>query len=485
MLLYDVHNPTAATRVISDARNKPVRIESGETIAEVPLSQDGARRLIEYLDDLIIVTSEKNVAMLYDIHNPTKTTRIVHDGVPNSNRMIRVDPGQTLRNVFLGDLVVKMIQSRVEHLKLTPASADGVASDQQSTIIAPPLLSTRPPRTIPPPRQARMPQPQARPSVVPQRQGVTRRFDLPANVTRDQFRWSIAIPSWRPEYVDLTVKYVIPSVLASLGAAGIGPDRVTFNVWTDDRERIGALLSGWNVEYPQVSLPNYHGKKDPLPKEYWAAFMQAHADAMNIAKPGEIIVLLNADIVVSRETFDVVGKALEPHDKRVAISVGIRTVADNNDPPIGADAETLTQYIWSHRHPITNMFLWGKGDSGSPSVLFFEDGDDVTMHCFHLTPMFIKKDRDFKFRGTIDDDVLQNYQDGEVAFLNDRQCCFCEMSYAYKDHHHGKLDFNSVLTWARRRTSPAHKRNFRQRFKVLGNPTKNHPVAQQIIDALR
>jgi hypothetical protein len=416
---------------------------------------------------------------LYDIHNPTKTIRIIHDGMPNSNRMIRVEPGQTLRNVLLGDPVVKMISARVEHLKLSPPG-----SLKAEDIVKPPPVQRERPSRPPMPLVRQRPLPVSPASQV-QPRGVTRRFNLPANISKDQFHWSIAIPSWRPEYVDLTVKYVIPSVLASLEAAGIGPDRVTFNVWTDDQERIGALLTGWHVEYPQVSLPNYHGRKDPLPKEYWAAFMQAHADAMNIAKPGEIIVLLNADIVVSRETFDVVGKALEPHDKRVAISVGIRTVADNNDPPIGADAETLTQYIWSHRHPITDMFLWGKGDSGSPSVLFFEDGGDVTMHCFHLTPMFIKKDRDFKFRGTIDDDVLQNYQDGEVAFLNDRQCCFCEMSYAYKDHHHGRLDFNSVLTWARRRTSPAHKRNFRQRFKVLGNPTKNHPVAQQIIDALR
>lgn len=415
----------------------------------------------------------------YDIHNPTKTMRVIHDGVHNSNRMIRVSPGQTLYNVFLGDPVAKMIQSRVDHLKLSPA---GSLKAEDLPKPPPPLQRERPQRPPPPPLVR--PRPPARPIVAPPPRGITRRYSLP-NITKDQFHWSIAIPSWRKEYVDLTAKYVIPSVLASLEEAKIGPDRVTFNVWTDCRDQLAPLLDGWHVEWPSVSLPNYHGKQDPLPKEYWAAFMQAHADAMTMAKPGEIIVLLNADIVVSRETFDVVGKALEPHDKRVAISVGIRTVADNNEPPIGADAETLTQYIWSHRHKITDMFIWGKGDSGSPSVLFFEDGGDVTMHCFHLTPMFIKKDRDFKFRGTIDDDVLQNYTDNEVAFLNDRQCCFCEMSYNWKDHHHGRLDMNSVLTWARRRTSAAHKRNFKQRFKVLGNPTRNHPIADQIINALR
>jgi hypothetical protein len=474
---YDVHNPTAITRVFSDAKNNPVKINPGQTASGVSLSHDGVRRLTEYLDDLIL--TPESTSMLYDIHNPTKTTRIVHDGIPNSNKMIKVIPGQTLRNVPLGELTVRMINSRVEHLKLSPGGSTKVEDPQP-----PPPVARRQVRPVVPiTRQRPLPQSVQRRNEPPR--GVIRKYDLPRGVSRGQQKWAIAIPSWRKEYVDLTTKFVIPSVLASLEEAGIGPDRVVFNVWTDMRDQIEPTLAGWRAEYPHVSLPNYHGKKDPLPKEYWAAFMAAHANAMTMAAPGEIIVLLNADIVVSRETFAAVGAALEPDDKRVAISVGIRTVADDNSPPIGADAETLTQYIWSHRHKITDMFLWGKGDSGSPSVLFFEDGNDVTMHCFHLTPMFIKKDRDFRFRGTIDDDVLQNYQDNEVVFLKNRECCFCEMSYAYKDHHHGRLDMASILAWARRRTSAAHRRNFRQRFKVLGNPTKNHAIADQIINALK
>lgn len=54
----------------------------------------------------------------YDIHNPSRTTRIFHDGIAGSQKPIRVSPGQTVCGVLLGDTTVRMIQSRQNHLKL-------------------------------------------------------------------------------------------------------------------------------------------------------------------------------------------------------------------------------------------------------------------------------------------------------------------------------------------------------------------------------
>ena len=58
---------------------------------------------------------------LYDIHNPTQTMRIIHDGILNSNKMIRVAPGETKRGVRLGEPTIKLIQGRQNNLLLMPA----------------------------------------------------------------------------------------------------------------------------------------------------------------------------------------------------------------------------------------------------------------------------------------------------------------------------------------------------------------------------
>lgn len=329
----------------------------------------------------------------------------------------------------------------------------------------------------------------------------------------------IAIVAWTPDYVHTAISYEVPAILASLEHAGVELIDAHFNVWTDDREAFVHALAGWSTEFHDVALPRpselrvtqprtraemiarlrahpaaqaaHAGQvlgapqRDPLPREYWAAFMQAHRDAIAATPAGAICCLFNADIVPSIETFAVVRDALAG-DKRVAISVGIRTLLDGNEPPIGADAETLARYIWTHPHPITSDCVWGRGRSRHPTILFFEHGDGaVSMHCFHQTPMFIVKDRPLPIKGTIDDDLLAHYRDHELVYLADRACCFAELSRAWKRHPSGApLNVEDVLDFGRRRFSPAHKRNFRHRFRVLGDPAANHPAADEIIARL-
>jgi hypothetical protein len=358
----------------------------------------------------------------------------------------------------------------------------------------------------------------------------------------------IAIPAWSPEYVGTAVRFVVPSLLASLSAGGYGPELVRFQVWTDDSDAFRAALAGWPVDFRDVALPwggsgrtlaspgrpaagpaaivpgitpprtrselyaqlaTQHAdllagrppassahparpsapalpRRDPLPREYWAAFMQAHRDAINLTPQGAICCLFNADIVPSVETFGVIGAALESGERKVAISVGIRTLLDGNECPIGADAETLSRWIWAHRHQITDDCIWGTGTTRHPTILFFNHPNgSVSMHCFHLTPMFILKDRPLMFKGTIDDDLLGHYRDKDLMFLSDRACCFAELSYAWKGHARGvPLSVEGVTDFGRRKFRPAHVRNFRHRFRVLGNPSANHPAADQIIAAL-
>ena len=287
----------------------------------------------------------------------------------------------------------------------------------------------------------------------------------------------IALPAWSPFYVELAVRYTIPATLASLSAWH--PDcRAHFLIHTDMPERFVGPLRAHEVTFRD---PEFGPGRDG----YWVAFKQAHRDAIAWAPVGSLLALLNADIVVSIETFGAVDMALQG-DRKVGVSVGIRTLIDGNVPPLGADAETLARYIWSHRQSITEECIWGFGHTHHPTILFFNHADGgVSMHCFHLTPMFIVKDRALSFLGTIDDDLLESYGEDQIVYFKDREFAVCELSAGHKAHPtRGPLNVADVVEFGRKRLRSSHVRNFRQRYRVLGEPSENHPAADAILAGL-
>mgnify|MGYP003508298985 FL=1 len=285
----------------------------------------------------------------------------------------------------------------------------------------------------------------------------------------------IAVPAWTPAYVDLAVKYTIPAALASLAKS---PFRdVTFLMHTDDPARMAeAVGTSAKVDVRQI---NPHGDGDHT----WRLFKQAHKDALAMTPIGGVACLLNSDIVVSKETFAIVADELE--HKKVVVSVGIRTAIDHASPPIGVSADELARWIWANPHHITKECIWGSGTSHHPTILFFEDETGVTMRAWHLTPMFIRKDRELTFYGTIDDDLLGNYSDHEIRYLHDGEAIFAELSPDWKTHPFGTpLTVQGVLRFGQERFRPAHVRNFQQRMRVLGTPGPDHPAVVEILSMI-
>lgn len=299
----------------------------------------------------------------------------------------------------------------------------------------------------------------------------------------------IAIPAWGEYYVDLAVRFTVPAVIAALQS--FNPDLVTFIIHTDDEVSFKKAIGAYRTNFMPVlkAAPAPRRPRARLDDSHWVAFKQAHKDALNVTPLGAICVLLNSDIVCSREAFVFASAEIEK-GKKAVVSVGIRTTIEGNEgPPIGADAETLFKWIWGHRHHITEECIWGRGRSQHPTILFFDDGaGNVEMRGWHLTPMFVLKDRDVRFKGTIDDDMLGHYSDDEVSFMSDGQAAFAEISANAKGHPFGiPLSVDSVIRFndrrGDRRFTRAHVRNFKQPMRVLGHPS-THPAIAEIIARL-
>ena len=328
---------------------------------------------------------------------------------------------------------------------------------------------------------------------------------LPAG-TADRPRFFIAIPAWGKDYVATAVRFTVPGILASLHAARRA---ATFLIYTDRPADFAGLLevaAEHSVVYINtIALPTYHHPpKNPHPREYWAAFMAAHLDALRRVPRDAIACMWNADIVPSVECFGAVERIFGDPRKKLIAMLGIRTLLDGNSCPIGVNAPVLNRWSWDHLHPISRDHIFGIGASVSAPVLIFAssapraggesfrrpDGiipedpppsesrdPDVSMHSLHLTPMFIRIDRVLAPKGTIDDDLMERYVDDEIAYLNDGSVAFAELSFAWKKHGSGALlSVDSFTAGGKRKISKPHLRNLAVPFRFLGNSTKNQAI---------
>ncbi len=284
----------------------------------------------------------------------------------------------------------------------------------------------------------------------------------------------IAVPAWGEAYIRRAVDHVIPAVKAAVKEDG---EPATIVVHTDAPARFIKLSD----ELCRIECrPFTHHK------EFHKALTAAHLDVIEKAKIGSIVILLNADIVPSIELVTFARRAFNG-ENRIIASVAPRCLVTNEPPPVGAAAKDLLKWAWRNRHPVTEDLVWGRGKSTLPTMLFFEKGGEVTLHCFHLHPFALLKDeRTLKFKGTIDDDVLGNYDERkrEICYLTNAEIGFAELSpaslYGTRFKSADLIREEHVINYGRNYI-PVHIRNFRHPLRITGDgPVTVHPAVTAI-----
>ncbi len=274
------------------------------------------------------------------------------------------------------------------------------------------------------------------------------------------------IPAWGDRYVHDAVQYVIPSVRAAAEAANVSLKLV---IYTDTPFAFARVLIGLDAELRGVGTPG------ATPQEALQGTLRnIHRWTMAEAPPGSIATLLNADIVVSREFFSFAAQAFSGGGCRAVVGTALRATVGADVPPIGATARELLAWAWRNRHAITEDCVWDRGHTVFPNVLIFDSGGNTVLHSVHLHPFFLLTDaRPVRFRGTIDDDLLTNYADGEVCYISAAEVGFAELSPAvFKVGQYGSggsispeavVRFGKNCSWA-----PAHLRNLQQPIRIQG-----------------
>lgn len=272
-------------------------------------------------------------------------------------------------------------------------------------------------------------------------------------------RLSISLPAWGSEYVDLCTRYVVPALARAIErGARVNPREVRLIVHTDEAERFAKPLRDFEAHFYPV----------PQGENRYRSLSECHRQAIALAPYGSALMLLNADIVPSIEAVEFAERAFLT-GKKAIVSVAMRARADAAGVPIGASATALLEWFWRNRHPIATDCIWGTGRTNLPTNLFFERDGNVVLHCFHIYPLIMVKDRELVFRQTIDDDLLAGFREHECAFATNRECAFLELSLPSKGCGSGELLSLQKMISHGRYFQQRHVDIFRRQFRIAGD----------------
>lgn len=279
----------------------------------------------------------------------------------------------------------------------------------------------------------------------------------------------IALPAWGRSYVDLCTRFTIPALKAALARASrIRERNVRFIVHTDDPDRMAEALFEFEVHFYRVP---------PHPKPFHA-FSIAHREAIQATPLGAVLMMMNADIVPSVESIEFAERRFA-EGKKAIVSVAMRCDATSAAIPIGRPARDLLEFFWRNRHPIAEDSIWGTGRTMLPTNLFFVGDGSVVLHCFHLYPVLLIKDRALGFSVTIDDDLLRAYQPHEWTIAANREVAFLELSPPAKQFNRGPVLTVPNFMALGRSFTPFHVDLFRTPIRILGE--SDVPIAREVV----
>ncbi len=287
--------------------------------------------------------------------------------------------------------------------------------------------------------------------------------------------WLIATPAWGERCVGLFVDKVLPAIKAA-GARSGGTLR--FMIHTDDPKRIKQALEPF--DHRVIPLP----KGDNTPH---VLLGECHRGAIAEAKQGECIAFINADMVPSVEVFEAAEKRFA-EGKRMIIMAATRTLG--GDPPIGAKSADLLRWTMDNRHPMITECFWGTGRSNVPWAIYFQRGDDIVLHGFHLHPFAVLKDREIRFqRKTIDADLPDNFEQHEIHLVTSAdEAAFAELSppasfLKLRD----EITVESIAAWAKGSATARHRWFWGHRIAICGDGQEigDRQICKEVLRALR
>jgi len=220
-------------------------------------------------------------------------------------------------------------------------------------------------------------------------------------------RWIVALPAWGDRCVDVAMRHVIPSLCAALRELG-RPAVVV--AWTDQVDRLSQLFR-WEEGAISVVFSGVPGAD-----RAFGSLSDCHRQALESAQPGDRVLLLTADMVLSREVLATCERYIAA-GMQLVCCVAPRALEDAR-PPIAASGRELMRWAWDNRHPMTRDCTWPEGKSYDVWRMYFERDGEVAARVFLPHPLVaVPSGRRLPFSPTIDVNLAANFSPAVTVLL--------------------------------------------------------------------
>lgn len=218
-------------------------------------------------------------------------------------------------------------------------------------------------------------------------------------------RWLVSVPVWGERYVEVFCSVALPALEQAFKQVPDLDVRLVVHTDQPDRIRDGA------TEIPIETRPVPAGARS------FDCMSQAHRQVLDMAMMHDRVMLLTADLVLSKEGLRACDEILHPGNKFLVACAGVRAV-EEGVVPITKSASRLMKWAWDHRHPMTEECRWPDGRSRDLSRLYFEkDGTVLTRLCLPH-PLAVRIDgRLLRFNPTIDVNLINNFHVAEIHMV--------------------------------------------------------------------
>ena len=243
----------------------------------------------------------------------------------------------------------------------------------------------------------------------------------------------ISVPVWGDEFIDRFKNVGLP--LLRIAAEQLRGDNVMLVVHTDQPLRFINLGMSNRVTCP------------PAGAQWFNTLSRCHSEVIKMAKPGDAVVLLTADMAISIDAL-VACKRRFAQGKRLICCNGLR-VLDSGVLPYRPTARVLSEWGWQNRHPMVHACTWPSGDSADLTRVYFQNGKNAVCRLWLPHPLAFAPDgRQLTFAPTIDCDLITHFKPGESHLVVDvDELSAIELSPATKmrgsyDHDEKEQPFN-------------------------------------------
>lgn len=210
--------------------------------------------------------------------------------------------------------------------------------------------------------------------------------------------WLVALPAWGARYVDVAARSTLPALAIALRELR---QSARIMLWTDQSDRLRKIAS-------ELGLPAIETYAVPGPDGGFESLSNCHRQTLAAARGSDRVLLLTADIVLSREILQSCESKLAA-GARLICCCAMRATEGNC--PIGASGRELLAWAWAHRHPMTRDCTWPDGCSYDVWRMYFANGEDVVARVFLPHPLAcIPGGRQLAFHPTIDVNLAANFE---------------------------------------------------------------------------